>query len=154
VPFDVSAETLYASAGALTNEYPQLAVNGFVGDFERHLTALPRGGRRLLAFLGSTIGNLPPPTRSRFLRDVAQQLDGGDSFLLGLDLVKNSARIVAAYDDAAGVTAAFNLNVLHVLNRELDADLTLRRSRTSPRGTPRRNGWRCQSVRFTGKRCD
>ncbi len=122
VPFDVSAETLCASAQALSIEYPRLAVEGVVGDFEQHLTALPRVGRRLLAFLGSTIGNLPPPTRAMFLRDVAGTLAPGESFLLGVDLVKDPARLVAAYDDEAGVTAEFNLNVLHVLNRELDAD--------------------------------
>ena len=122
VPFDVSAETLCASAQALALEYPRLTVEGVVGDFEQHLTALPRNGRRLLAFLGSTIGNLPPAARAMFLRDVAAILAPDESFLLGLDLVKDPARLVAAYDDDAGVTAAFNLNVLHVLNRELDAD--------------------------------
>ncbi len=123
VPFDVSEETLRASAATLVDEYPGMAVEGVVGDFERHLGALPRDGRRLLAFLGSTIGNLPPTTRAMFLRDVAAVLDPGDGFLLGADLVKDPARLVAAYDDARGVTAEFNLNVLRVLNRELDGDL-------------------------------
>lgn len=122
VPFDVSEETLRASARTLRLEYPALEVAGVVGDFERHLGALPSDGRRLLAFLGSTVGNLPPPARAMFLRDVAATLEPADTFLLGVDLVKDPARLVAAYDDPAGVTREFNLNVLHVLNRELDGD--------------------------------
>jgi L-histidine N-alpha-methyltransferase len=97
-------------------------VHAVVGDFERHLDELPVGGRRLVAFLGGTIGNLPPTTRAEFLAAVAADLAPGDSFLLGTDLVKDTGRLVAAYDDAAGVTAAFNRNVLLVLNRELGAD--------------------------------
>jgi L-histidine N-alpha-methyltransferase len=93
-----------------------------VGDFERHLHALPRQGRRLVAFLGGTIGNLAPKDRALFLSEVAGVLEPGDSLLLGTDLVKDVARLEAAYDDAAGVTAAFNRNVLHVVNRELGAD--------------------------------
>jgi L-histidine Nalpha-methyltransferase len=122
VPFDVSEETLRASAQKLAREYPALEVMAVVGDFEHHLQLLPTGGRRLLAFLGSTIGNLPPTQRARFLNDVAATLDDGDAFLLGVDLVKSPARLVAAYDDASGVTREFNLNVLRVLNRELDGD--------------------------------
>jgi L-histidine N-alpha-methyltransferase len=122
VPFDVSEETLRASAQRLAREYPALEVIAVVGDFEHHLQLLPTGGRRLLAFLGSTIGNLPPAQRARFLSDVAATLDDGDAFLLGVDLVKSPVRLVAAYDDASGVTREFNLNVLRVLNRELDGD--------------------------------
>jgi L-histidine N-alpha-methyltransferase len=83
---------------------------------------LPRNGRRLIAFLGSTIGNFEPAERAEFLTAVRATLVPGDSFLLGTDLVKDKSRLVAAYDDAAGVTAAFNRNVLAVLNRELGAD--------------------------------
>jgi L-histidine N-alpha-methyltransferase len=93
-----------------------------VGDFCRHLALLPKGGRRMIAFLGSTIGNLTPEERAVFLADVVAQLEPGDSFLLGTDLVKDVGRLEAAYDDSAGVTAAFNRNVLHRLNKELDAD--------------------------------
>ena len=93
-----------------------------VGDFHRHLGRLPTGGRRLFAFLGGTIGNLEPAQRQRFLVDLDCVMDAGDRFLLGTDLVKDPARLIAAYDDAAGVTAEFNRNVLHVLNRELGAD--------------------------------
>ena len=92
-----------------------------VGDFERHLELIPREGRRVVAFLGSTIGNLAPEPRATFLADIAHGLDPGDAFLLGTDLVKDTTRLVAAYDDAAGVTADFNRNVLRVVNRELDA---------------------------------
>jgi L-histidine N-alpha-methyltransferase len=122
VPFDVSEETLRATARALATAYPRLEVVGVVGDLERHVPLLRADGRRLLAFLGSTIGNLPPNARAHFLRDVAAALDENDSFLLGVDLVKPRERLEPAYDDAAGVTRQFNLNALHVLNRELDAD--------------------------------
>jgi L-histidine N-alpha-methyltransferase len=122
VPFDVSEETLRASAERLAREYADLEVLAVVGDFEHDLSLLPTGGRRLLAFLGSTIGNLPPTQRAQFLNDVATTLDDDDAFVLGVDLVKSPARLVAAYDDASGVTREFNLNVLRVLNRELDGD--------------------------------
>jgi dimethylhistidine N-methyltransferase len=122
VPFDVSETTLRDAASAISAEHPGIDVHAVVGDFERHLDQLPRGGRRLIAFLGGTIGNLPPTTRAEFLASVAAGLEPGDSFLLGTDLVKDVDRLVAAYDDAAGVTAAFNRNVLAVINRELGAD--------------------------------
>jgi L-histidine N-alpha-methyltransferase len=122
VAFDVSEETLRASAQRLAREYPALDVRAVLGDFEHHLPWLPTNGRRLLAFLGSTIGNLPPVRRMLFLSAVASTLHDGDTFLLGVDLVKSPERLVAAYDDASGVTREFNLNVLRVLNRELDGD--------------------------------
>jgi L-histidine N-alpha-methyltransferase len=122
VPFDVSEATLRASAEQVAHEYPGVLVHAVAGDFERHLDALPRGGRRVIAFLGSTIGNLDPEGRRSFLAELAAGLAPGDSLLLGTDLVKDPARLVAAYDDAAGVTAEFNRNVLCVLNRELEAD--------------------------------
>jgi L-histidine N-alpha-methyltransferase len=125
VPFDVDASVLRQAGAALTAEYPGLAVEAVVGDFTRHLDHLPRDGRRLIAFLGSTIGNLEPEPRAAFLAELAGTLRPGDSFLLGTDLVKDTARLVRAYDDAAGVTAAFNKNVLAVLNRELGADFDL-----------------------------
>jgi L-histidine Nalpha-methyltransferase len=122
VPFDVSETTLRDAARAISEEHPNVDVHAVVGDFEHHLDQLPRGGRRLIAFLGGTIGNLPPATRSQFLAEIAAGLEPGDSFLLGTDLVKDTDRLVVAYDDAAGVTAAFNQNVLHVINRELGAN--------------------------------
>ncbi|HLF41585.1 MAG TPA: L-histidine N(alpha)-methyltransferase [Acidimicrobiia bacterium] len=122
VPFDVDEGTLRAASQAVAGEYPGVAVHAVVGDFERHLGLLPGGGRRVVAFLGSTIGNLPPERRAAFLGEIAGALEPGDSFLLGTDLVKDTARLEAAYDDEAGVTAAFNRNVLHRLNRELAAD--------------------------------
>jgi L-histidine N-alpha-methyltransferase len=122
VPFDVSKQTLHDAAAAIETEYPGTDVQPVVGDFTRDLHQVPRGGRRLVAFLGGTVGNLLPPTRRQFLRDVAQTLAPGDHFLLGTDLVKNVDRLEAAYDDARGITAEFNKNVLHVMNRELDAD--------------------------------
>jgi L-histidine N-alpha-methyltransferase len=122
VPFDVSESTLRSAAEVIAAERPGLEVHAVVGDFHRHLGALPGGGKRLLAFLGGTIGNLDPAQRARFLFDVDAILDHDDHFLLGTDLVKDPARLVAAYDDAAGVTAAFNRNALVVMNRELGAD--------------------------------
>jgi gamma-glutamyl hercynylcysteine S-oxide synthase len=122
VPFDVSEETLRESAEQIADAYPSLAVHAVVGDFEHHLGRLPRGGRRLVAFLGSTIGNLRPAERSRLLATLAAGMEPGDGLLLGADLVKERGRLEAAYDDAAGVTAAFNKNLLLVLNDALGAD--------------------------------
>ena len=125
VPFDVSEAFLRDSAADLADAYPSLVVHGVVGDFERHLGELPEGDRRLIAFLGGTIGNLDPDHRKAFLADLSSALAPGDGLLLGTDLVKDPDRLVRAYDDAAGVTAAFNRNVLAVLNRELGADFDL-----------------------------
>jgi len=125
VPVDVDPTVLRAAGEAVAAEYPGVRVEAVIGDFERHLDLLPRGGRRIVAFLGSTIGNLEPGSRAAFLADVRAGLDCGDSFLLGTDLVKDVDRLVAAYDDAAGVTAQFNRNVLAVINRELRADFDL-----------------------------
>ncbi len=122
VAFDVSEPTLRAAAGTLAREYPQAEVRAVVGDFEHHLGTIPAGGRRMVVFLGGTIGNLAPKQRALFLSDVASLLEPGDSLLLGTDLVKDVARLEAAYDDAGGVTADFNRNVLRVVNRELGAD--------------------------------
>jgi L-histidine N-alpha-methyltransferase len=122
VPFDLDPSVLADSTAALGQEYPQLAVRPFVGDFEHDLAEIPADGRRMVAFLGSTIGNLDPAARANFLKAVGGSLQPGDAFLLGTDLVKDTGRLVAAYDDAAGVTAEFNRNVLRVLNRELGAD--------------------------------
>ena len=121
VPFDISEPTLRSAAEAIAAEYPGTAIHAVVGDFEHHVPLLPVDGRRLVAFLGSTIGNLLPGKRARLLGEIGDGLNDGDSLLLGCDLVKDPARIEAAYNDAAGVTAAFNLNVLSVLNRELGA---------------------------------
>jgi L-histidine N-alpha-methyltransferase len=122
VPFDVSEAILRDSARAILAEYPGIQVCGIVGDFERHLDALPRDGRRLVAFLGGTIGNLRPPARALLLAGLARSLDSGDQLLLGADLVKPRARLEAAYDDPGGFSARFSLNLLTVLNRELGAD--------------------------------
>ncbi|HSH58078.1 MAG TPA: L-histidine N(alpha)-methyltransferase [Acidimicrobiales bacterium] len=127
VPFDVSEGILRAAGAAIADAYPELEVHGVVGDFEQHLGALPGGGRRLVVFLGGTIGNLQPEQRKAFLSEVAGGMERGDALLLGTDLVKEPARLVAAYDDAVGVTAAFNRNLLSVLNRELGADFAPRR---------------------------
>jgi L-histidine N-alpha-methyltransferase len=130
VPFDVSESALTECADALGLDYPDLGVHGIVGDFERHLDRIPPsmpGEPRLLAFLGGTIGNFTPGARRRFLRSLAALLGPDDRLLLGTDLVKDPDVIEAAYDDAQGVTAEFNLNMLHVLNRELGADFAVDR---------------------------
>lgn len=125
VPFDVSKKTLHDAAAAVEEEYPGLDVQPVVGDFTRDLDNIPRRGRRLVAFLGGTIGNLLPAQRAAFLADVAAMLQPGEFLLLGTDLVKDTSRLVAAYDDARGVTEEFNKNVLRVMNRELAADFDL-----------------------------
>jgi L-histidine N-alpha-methyltransferase len=125
VPFDVSKRTLHDAAAAIEHEYAGIDVQPVVGDFTLDLESIPRGGRRLVVFLGGTIGNLLPDARSVFLRDVAAMLGPDDYLLLGTDLVKDVARLEAAYDDTRGVTAEFNKNVLNVMNRELDADFDL-----------------------------
>jgi L-histidine N-alpha-methyltransferase len=122
VPFDVCLPALEQAGAALLGEYPNLEVQAVVGDFDHHIRRLPRQGRSLVAFLGSTIGNFEPLKRAALYRQLRTALEPGDFFLLGTDLLKAPARIHAAYNDAAGVTAAFNRNVLRVLNRDLGAD--------------------------------
>jgi L-histidine N-alpha-methyltransferase len=124
VLFDVSVDVLEPAATALADEY-DVDVHGIVGDFERHLARVPGGVRRLWALLGSTIGNLTGGARSRLLASLRTSLRPDEQLLLGTDLVKAVDRLVAAYDDATGVTAAFDRNVLAVLNRELGADFDL-----------------------------
>ncbi len=122
VPFDVDPAVLAEASEAVGEEFPGVEVEPVVGDFEKHLGELPRHPDQLLAFLGSTIGNLDPGQRASFLEGVRGALGPGDAFLLGTDLVKDPARLVTAYDDPEGVTAEFNKNVLHVLNAGLGAD--------------------------------
>jgi len=122
VPLDVSDTTLWEAAIALSEEYPGLTVRAVVGNFHHHLDRLDAPGRRLFAFLGGTVGNFEPAQRAAFVAGLSDVMRPGDRFLLGTDVIKDRARLVAAYDDAAGVTAEFNRNVLHVLNRELGAD--------------------------------
>ncbi|MCV7385968.1 L-histidine N(alpha)-methyltransferase [Mycolicibacter longobardus] len=125
IPFDVDAGVLEMAGEAIARDYPGVRVQAVCGDFEHHLAQIPGGGRRLFVFLGSTLGNLTPGPRADFLSALAGVMNDGDGLLLGTDLVKGTARLVRAYDDAAGVTAAFNRNVLAVVNRELDADFDL-----------------------------
>ena len=122
IPFDVDEVTLRGAAEAIAREYPDIHVHGIVGDFEHHLGRIPVEGRRVIAFLGGTIGNLHPESRAVFLSQIAAGMRPGDAFLLGTDLVKDIDRLEAAYDDSAGVTAEFNRNVLRVVNRRLGAD--------------------------------
>ena len=124
-PVDVSEATLREAAEAIAQRYPGLEVQAVVGDFTLHLAHLPRGGRRMVAFLGGTIGNLYQEERGAFLGALADVLEPGDSVLLGTDLVKSADRLIAAYDDSSGVTEAFVLNSLRVVNRELGADFDL-----------------------------
>ncbi|RDH77539.1 L-histidine N(alpha)-methyltransferase [Mycolicibacterium moriokaense] len=122
IPFDVDAGILQAAGAAILDEYPGIEIEAVCGDFEEHLGKIPRVGTRLVVFLGSTIGNLTPAPRADFLASLADTMQPGDTLLLGTDLVKDTGRLVRAYDDSAGVTAQFNRNVLAVVNRELDAD--------------------------------
>ena len=125
IPFDVDAGVLEAASAAIGAEYPGIEIDAVCGDFEEHLGKIPQVGRRLVIFLGSTIGNLTPEPRAEFLAALSDTLQPGDTLLLGTDLVKDTGRLVRAYDDAAGVTARFNKNVLAVVNRELAADFEL-----------------------------
>jgi L-histidine N-alpha-methyltransferase len=127
VPFDVSEEILRDAAASIDRELPGVEVHAVVGDFDRHLDALPDGGRRLVAFLGGTIGNFGPDDRARFLKELSAALHDDDHLLIGFDLVKDVGRLEAAYNDSAGVTAEFNRNVLHVINRELGANFPVDR---------------------------
>ncbi len=122
VPFDVDAGILHTAGSAIQQEYPGVEIAAVCGDFEEHLGEIPDGGRRLFVFLGSTIGNLTAGPRAEFLTSLASVLEPGDTLLMGTDLVKDVGRLIRAYDDAEGVTAQFNRNVLTVVNRELDAD--------------------------------
>jgi L-histidine N-alpha-methyltransferase len=122
MPVDVSGNFLEASAAACANDYPSLDVQAVVADYERHLPLLPSGGGRLVAFLGGTIGNMVPAERADFLSRIRAMMEPDDALLLGADLVKDPKRLVAAYDDALGVTAEFNRNVLRVINERLGAD--------------------------------
>lgn len=122
IPFDVSEATLRTAGEAIRAEYPGVEVHAVVGDFDRHLANVPSGGRRLFAFLGSTIGNLGPDDRQIFLSRLGETMGPDDRLLLGVDLLKDVSRLEAAYNDAAGVTAQFTHNLLTVLNRELGAD--------------------------------
>jgi len=122
VPEDVSTSALRDTASTIAAEYPDLDVHGVVSDFTEHLDRLPGESPRLVAFLGGTIGNFLPEERAAFLGSVSGVLEPGEWLLLGTDLVKDPAVLVAAYDDAQGVTAEFNRNVLRVINRELAAD--------------------------------
>jgi L-histidine N-alpha-methyltransferase len=123
VLLDISEGFLRASARQLDSDYAELNVRGVVGDFLEDLHALGRGGGRMALFLAGTIGNLHPVVElPAFLRALARQLEPDDTFLVGLDLVKDEARLHAAYNDSAGVTAEFNRNILRVVNTELGAD--------------------------------
>jgi L-histidine N-alpha-methyltransferase len=122
VPFDVDESVVVACADELVDAYPGLTVHGVVGDFASDLGLIPPGQHRVFAFLGGTVGNLLPHQRAAFLGEVAGLMGPTDALLLGTDLVKDRATLEAAYDDAQGVTAEFNRNVLHVVNRELGAD--------------------------------
>jgi L-histidine N-alpha-methyltransferase len=140
VPFDVSERALRMSAQEIGTAYPGISVDPIVGDFERDLGALPSSGPRLVAFLGSTIGNLYAEQRSRFLSTLGSELREEDRLLLGVDLVKDTVRLHAAYDDRRGVTEAFVRNALDAANRELDATFEQRRFAYEPRWD-RANEW-------------
>jgi len=127
VPFDVSEGIVRRAALELVSEYRGLQVHGIIGDFMRDLGRIPEGARRLVIFLGGTIGNFEPRQAEAFLRKIAAHMEPGECLLLGTDLIKDPARLEAAYNDSRGITAGFNRNVLRVLNRLLDADFDVER---------------------------
>lgn len=122
VMLDISRAPLDASIRALKTDYPALAVRGVVGDFSRDLGTLGSGGRRLILFLAGTIGNFARPAATNFLRRLGDMMAESDGVLLGVDLVKDKAEIDLAYNDSQGVTAAFNRNILKVVNRRFQTD--------------------------------
>jgi L-histidine Nalpha-methyltransferase len=125
IPFDVSEGALRRSAELLMGRYPWLQIHGVIGDYDRHLGYLPAGERRLFVFLGGTIGNFPEGAAIGFLRSIAQAMTPHDRLLLGTDLIKDPATLDRAYNDSRGCTAAFNKNVLSVINRELGGHFDL-----------------------------
>jgi dimethylhistidine N-methyltransferase len=129
VPVDISAGFLNSEAARLTRDLPHLRILPVAADFTRpfELPAAIRARARVGFFPGSTIGNFEPPQAADFLRHAARLLGAGAHFIVGVDLVKDERVLHAAYNDAAGVTAAFNLNVLRRINRELGADFDLER---------------------------
>lgn len=156
VPFDVDPVVLEEAGDAIGAAFPDIDIHPEVGDFEKHLGELPRHEATMIAFLGSTIGNMDPAQRASFLAGVREVLAPGDTFLLGLDLVKGVERLEAAYDDAQGVTAAFNKNVLAVMNNSLGADFDLTGFEHVARWVPE-NEWvemRLRSVRDQDVRLD
>ena len=122
VPFDVSEGIVRRVARELVEEYQGLQVHGVVGDFLAHLEHIPQGGRRLVIILGGTLGNLGPEAAAAFLASISQEMARGDFFLLGVQLITNAARLEAAYNDSAGLTAAFNKNMLTVLKSVVGAE--------------------------------
>jgi L-histidine N-alpha-methyltransferase len=126
VPFDVSQTIVESACVELEQRYPDMQLHGVIGDFERHLGLVPPAvGKRLVLFIGSTIGNLEPADRLALLREIRKMLAPGDYLLLGMDQIKDVAVLEAAYNDAGGVTAAFNLNVLKAINNALHADFNV-----------------------------
>jgi L-histidine Nalpha-methyltransferase len=148
VPIDVSEEMLRATARTVRAAYPGIAVSEVVGDFERDLGPLPGRGPRLIAMLGSTIGNLHPEERATLLASLAGDLADDDALLLGVDLVKDVARLRAAYNDETGVTEAFVRNALSALNRDLEATFEQRRFVYEAFWDPR-NDWMDIGLRAT-----
>ncbi len=122
---DVSQTAVAHAAKDLHRDFPWLRIDGYVGNFDHDLCAIARDGRRLIVFLGSTIGTYDRPGRRQLLEKIAAAMEPGDAFLVGVDLVKDVDVMVRAYDDASGITAEFNRNVLSVINRELDGDIPL-----------------------------
>lgn len=125
IPFDISPGAIAASAADIATAYPGVRVHGVAGDFSRHLSRIPRrpaDGRRMVAFLGGTIGNLDPPRRRTMMRRLARLLRPGDCLLMGTDLAHDPDVLVRAYDDAQGVTAAFNRNIIRHINHAYAGD--------------------------------
>ncbi len=129
VPVDISESAVEASSRSLLLSYPDLRITGYIGEYHAALRAIRKErvlpGRTLVLFLGSTLGNLGPEERTALLHDVRDLLNPGEGFLLGVDLKKSEEILIPAYDDPLGVTAAFNLNLLGRINRELGGGFDL-----------------------------
>ena len=124
VAVDVSEELLVTSSKSIHRTFG-IAVTALVADFSAHLALLPTTGRRLITFMGGTIGNFDPVMRRSFMQQLRKSIEPDDVFLLGTDLLKNHDRLLAAYNDSKGITAEFNLNVLRAINSTFDANFDM-----------------------------
>ena len=122
VPVDVSESALISASEELLKIYPSLKVLGIIADFLHHMDAVPNDRPRLILFLGSTIGNFTEKEQRRFLNTISSSMKSEDRLLVGFDMIKPKETLEAAYNDSKGITSKFNKNVLHVMNRELNAN--------------------------------
>ena len=140
VAIEISETALYQAAEALSTDYEWLEIEGHVGNYHTDLPLLKKNGKRLLTFLGSSLGNYTGPKRKEFLEQIGKVLKKGDALLLGIDLVKDEEMMVLAYNDPTEVTARFNTNLLNMINRELDANFEVQHFKFCPQWSAEKSG--------------